>query len=124
MSVRDFCPGLSSTNAMNCLRAAPIVAGLGACCAPTVLSGSDLIGTIGMSRSIAHCAECIPRFFRRYWTARSEEHTSELQSLMRPLYAVFCLPKKNKFYIHPLRNTTSQFILTYSLHRTTTIQLY
>src|SRR3546814_3681343 len=29
---------------------------------------------------------------------RSEEHTSELQSLMRISYAVFCLKKKNKFY--------------------------
>src|SRR3546814_4584837 len=28
--------------------------------------------------------------------ARSEEHTSELQSLMRISYAVFCLNKKNK----------------------------
>src|SRR3546814_6450049 len=28
--------------------------------------------------------------------ARSEEHTSELQSLMRISYAVFCLTKKNK----------------------------
>src|SRR3546814_7566661 len=27
---------------------------------------------------------------------RSEEHTSELQSLMRLSYAVFCLKKKNK----------------------------
>src|SRR3546814_10376700 len=27
---------------------------------------------------------------------RSEEHTSELQSLMRITYAVFCLKKKNK----------------------------
>src|SRR3546814_9504013 len=27
---------------------------------------------------------------------RSEEHTSELQSLMRHSYAVFCLKKKNK----------------------------
>src|SRR3546814_6524859 len=27
---------------------------------------------------------------------RSEEHTSELQSLMRSSYAVFCLKKKNK----------------------------
>src|SRR3546814_8303526 len=29
-------------------------------------------------------------------TLRSEEHTSELQSLMRISYAVFCLQKKNK----------------------------
>src|SRR3546814_3849704 len=29
------------------------------------------------------------------FAARSEEHTSELQSLMRISYAVFCLKKKN-----------------------------
>src|SRR3546814_5500570 len=29
-----------------------------------------------------------------YWQPRSEEHTSELQSLMRISYAVFCLKKK------------------------------
>src|SRR3546814_4925506 len=29
---------------------------------------------------------------------RSEEHTSELQSLMRISYAVFCLKKKKKHY--------------------------
>src|SRR3546814_7513395 len=38
----------------------------------------------------------------RYWrtalrrSTRSEEHTSELQSLMRISYAVFCLKKKKK----------------------------
>src|SRR3546814_4736604 len=31
--------------------------------------------------------------------ARSEEHTSELQSLMRISYAVFCLKKKKKYSI-------------------------
>src|SRR3546814_2622091 len=31
---------------------------------------------------------------------RSEEHTSELQSLMRTSYAVFCLKKKNTNYKH------------------------
>src|SRR3546814_5811646 len=30
------------------------------------------------------------------WYRRSEEHTSELQSLMRISYAVFCLKKKQK----------------------------
>src|SRR3546814_4992886 len=30
------------------------------------------------------------------WCLRSEEHTSELQSLMRISYAVFCLKKKKK----------------------------
>src|SRR3546814_6023910 len=32
---------------------------------------------------------------------RSEEHTSELQSLMRISYAVFCLKKKKKQEQHP-----------------------
>src|SRR3546814_2889862 len=32
---------------------------------------------------------------RRRTDVRSEEHTSELQSLMRISYAVFCLKKKN-----------------------------
>src|SRR3546814_3026989 len=31
----------------------------------------------------------------QHTVARSEEHTSELQSLMRNSYAVFCLKKKN-----------------------------
>src|SRR3546814_6788003 len=35
---------------------------------------------------------------------RSEEHTSELQSLMRISYAVFCLKKKKKVKI-PTQNT-------------------
>src|SRR3546814_10626019 len=35
---------------------------------------------------------------------RSEEHTSELQSLMRISYAVFCLKKKNKNTQHKNRN--------------------
>src|SRR3546814_7549907 len=33
---------------------------------------------------------------RRWRVQRSEEHTSELQSLMRISYAVFCLKKKTK----------------------------
>src|SRR3546814_17622856 len=33
------------------------------------------------------------------YVGRSEEHTSELQSLMRNSYAVFCL-KKKKYYTH------------------------
>src|SRR3546814_16959878 len=32
----------------------------------------------------------------RSWGIRSEEHTSELQSLMRISYAVFCLKKKKR----------------------------
>src|SRR3546814_6860398 len=43
---------------------------------------------------------CDPRpwaeLLRQATSFRSEEHTSELQSLMRISYAVFCLKKKNK----------------------------
>src|SRR3546814_1891565 len=39
---------------------------------------------------------------------RSEEHTSELQSLMRISYAVFCLKKKNKSHIIQHNNTHIQ----------------
>src|SRR3546814_4165193 len=38
--------------------------------------------------------EGVPR--ERFERIRSEEHTSELQSLMRISYAVFCLKKKKK----------------------------
>src|SRR3546814_3889227 len=38
---------------------------------------------------------------------RSEEHTSELQSLMRISYAVFCLKKKNKVIKHTCENRKS-----------------
>src|SRR3546814_7962485 len=36
-------------------------------------------------------------------TKRSEEHTSELQSLMRISYAVFCLKKKKKYNTEKIR---------------------
>src|SRR3546814_4121055 len=39
---------------------------------------------------------------------RSEEHTSELQSLMRTSYAVFCLKKKNTTNITRKTSTTTQ----------------
>src|SRR3546814_7187734 len=35
--------------------------------------------------------------------ARSEEHTSELQSLMRISYAVFCLKKKHRTHSDPIK---------------------
>src|SRR3546814_7921566 len=43
--------------------------------------------------------------------ARSEEHTSELQSLMRISYAVFCL-KKKKQTTHTKQMTTIHQIIT------------
>src|SRR3546814_10254125 len=37
---------------------------------------------------------------RSYDAKRSEEHTSELQSLMRISYAVFCLKKKTRMQVN------------------------
>src|SRR3546814_6336145 len=57
----------------------------------------------------------------RRWAAwpRSEEHTSELQSLMRISYAVFCLKKKNlssfRHYII-FNNITISFFLFFLFH--------
>src|SRR3546814_4012855 len=55
-------------------------------------------------------------------TERSEEHTSELQSLMRISYAVFCLKKKNNLnlqYHHRLLHPHTQrgLDLTPHLHK-------
>src|SRR3546814_5597447 len=49
----------------------------------------------GVRRSALLLSERPERLHRRP-ACRSEEHTSELQSLMRISYAVFCLKKKNR----------------------------
>src|SRR3546814_13641297 len=46
-----------------------------------------------MERARAHIGRAAEQHQTRFAT-RSEEHTSELQSLMRISYAVFCLKKK------------------------------
>src|SRR3546814_3912837 len=48
----------------------------------------------GARRSFGQATQLDPALFDAWF--RSEEHTSELQSLMRISYAVFCLKKKNK----------------------------
>src|SRR3546814_2061396 len=57
-------------------------------------------------------AEMVVYIMRQSRFARSEEHTSELQSLMRISYAVFCLKKKTythriNIYIMPIVNTST-----------------
>src|SRR3546814_6326694 len=47
--------------------------------------------TVPEPPEVAALSNAVPRKVRR-----SEEHTSELQSLMRISYAVFCLKKKKK----------------------------
>src|SRR3546814_8002529 len=53
---------------------------------------------------------------------RSEEHTSELQSLMRISYAVFCLKKKN--ILRQQNSHTYNVILNHSQDRQTTNPIY
>src|SRR3546814_6454110 len=49
---------------------------------------------------------------------RSEEHTSELQSLMRISYAVFCLKTKKKSHTHKDTNSCIQHQHTYTYTHT------
>src|SRR3546814_4994914 len=44
---------------------------------------------------------------------RSEEHTSELQSLMRISYAVFCLKKKKTITLHNIQRTNKSLFFQY-----------
>src|SRR3546814_8989775 len=62
----------------------------------TLLTGGEdgRVLRIGHDGSAAELA-VVPRKWINVVAGRSEEHTSELQSLMRISYAVFCLKKKN-----------------------------
>src|SRR3546814_7175549 len=56
-----------------------------------------IVSTRTEVRRCSHSASAGSRSHDRIWIImRSEEHTSELQSLMRISYAVFCLKKKKK----------------------------
>src|SRR3546814_6305583 len=60
-----------------------------------VLLSHDQPGKPG--RTLCRVRDCLANHLLRGWVGRgtrSEEHTSELQSLMRISYAVFCLKKK------------------------------
>src|SRR3546814_3334910 len=70
-------------------------------CITIAPSISAMVGLPGMPRlKVGMNAVCAAALFAASdpatpSMARSEEHTSELQSLMRISYAVFCLKKKN-----------------------------
>src|SRR3546814_5173414 len=57
------------------------------------LIDTSALGVIGFS-AMGNVVQDLITFSRHRFAARSEEHTSELQSLMRLSYAVFCLKKK------------------------------
>src|SRR3546814_8963157 len=59
------------------------------------LHDAELVRLLRLAREL--CLETAVRLkLRQEASHRSEEHTSELQSLMRISYAVFCLQKKKK----------------------------
>src|SRR3546814_3595135 len=69
--------------------------------------GDDLAGADAVMATAKHFAGYgLSESGRDYNAVRSEEHTSELQSLMRISYAVFCLKKKkttsanHKHHVH------------------------
>src|SRR3546814_6703509 len=56
----------------------------------------DRIGSVDAATIAGYDPDAFAEAFKTPPAVRSEEHTSELQSLMRISYAVFCLTKKNK----------------------------
>src|SRR3546814_8497153 len=66
------------------------------------------------SRTGPRHSSCPP--IRYLSTRRSEEHTSELRSLMRISYAVFCLKKKNKKHDQVHKNTNNKTELKKNKH--------
>src|SRR3546814_4169347 len=72
-----------------------------------------------------HCRDAGRKPCRPFCQSRSEEHTSELQSLMRISYAVFCLKKKTNIYNntdrHKRNSTKSLNSKTNTTHYNNTI---
>src|SRR3546814_1975005 len=74
--------------------------------AQVTIDGETLIAR-GKDRAVEQAretaGEAVPIFGEQIGRERSEEHTSELQSLMRISYAVFCLKKKTQTTKHKIQ---------------------
>src|SRR3546814_3340780 len=75
----------------------------------------------GFAHGLLHSFRVRACRHRKHHRDRSEEHTSELQSLMRISYAVFCLKKKNK--ISTTNNHTHATSCKNSIAKQDTIQI-
>src|SRR3546814_1016602 len=80
----DYGVAEMEARARSCFPVRPVAANRDPC--PKAVSGQH--SSQALARQLCHL---LPR---------SEEHTSELQSLMRISYAVFCLKKKKTKHIH------------------------
>src|SRR3546814_2033070 len=81
--------------------------------APARSAAYSRVRLIAIWTSIAAKGATITAAISAIGLGRSEEHTSELQSLMRISYAVFCLKKnkkKKKTTEHNETNTTTSYI--------------
>src|SRR3546814_8175895 len=91
---------------------------------PRIRPGSQVVTSpLRMCRSVPQIVVFVTRTIASVGAcrSRSEEHTSELQSLMRISYAVFCLKKKKKLKhytldIYTLQSTKVPISLSYALH--------
>src|SRR3546814_2610836 len=66
------------------------------------IDGSVMAASMGHAVNTAQVSLADVWEVRRTLELRSEEHTSELQSLMRTSYAVFCLKKKTDRHTAPV----------------------
>src|SRR3546814_3942478 len=94
------------------LRAAAAAASFGAMTRLPLHRPALLLPTLALA--LAGCSQPAPPADNAKLASgeRSEEHTSELQSLMRISYAVFCLKKKNKTYTREQKHTNNRSTYT------------
>src|SRR3546814_8324093 len=77
-----------------------------------VVAGRRRTATAVDQQHRSHDGQCETHFAAAQH--RSEEHTSELQSLMRISYAVFCLTKKNK---HNTKHQIKRRVTTHQMNQ-------
>src|SRR3546814_1461988 len=95
----------------------------------TLFRSSTVCSSLVLAAPATYCTTSLQvartRFWRLKWAAitrwRSEEHTSELQSLMRISYAVFCLKKQNKkiYILNALHQVIRIRLLSHTKNETT-----
>src|SRR3546814_3837815 len=69
-------------------------------CAEDLRRQFEIPPAVALRRECPYVTRDVQSRHLRGCRARSEEHTSELQSLMRISYAVFCLKKKTHIHTH------------------------